>query len=176
FRKVPTFGCSTIRRFVENASEMTKLGAHDFEDLLQCAPACFEGLFKSKSQEIDNLVQDLLGQMASWLAYAKLQLHTDLTLDSFEVATTKLNDLFRCFVAKTAEEFDTCPLPREVAAASRRKANAQAKGKDQPNLFNINTYKFHALSDYPWTIWTFGTTDSYSTQLVSFSCLYFQRL
>ncbi|KAJ3804083.1 hypothetical protein F5876DRAFT_53796 [Lentinula aff. lateritia] len=119
FRKVPTFGCSTIRRFVENASEMTELGAHDFEDLLQCAPACFEGLFKSKSQEIDNLVQDLLGQMASWLAYAKLQLHTDLTLDSFEVATTKLNDLFRCFAAKTAEEFDTCPLPRAVAAASR---------------------------------------------------------
>ncbi|KAJ3925142.1 MAG: hypothetical protein NXY57DRAFT_949196 [Lentinula lateritia] len=72
------------------------------------------------------------------------------------------------------EEFDTRPLPREVAAASRRKANAQAKGKDQPNvqtpkpkqkLFNMNTYKFHALGDYPWTIRTFGTTDSYSTQL-----------
>ncbi|KAJ3768539.1 hypothetical protein FB446DRAFT_608422, partial [Lentinula raphanica] len=33
-------------------------------------------------------------------------------------------------------------------------------------LFNLNTYKFHALGDYPWTIRTFGTTDSYSTQLV----------
>ncbi|KAJ4488967.1 hypothetical protein C8J55DRAFT_558004 [Lentinula edodes] len=174
FCKVPTFGRSTIRRFVENASEMTKLGARDFEDLLQCAPACFEGLFTSKSQEIDDLVQDLLGQMASWHAYAKLRLHTDLTLDSFEVATTELGDLFRCFATKTVEEFDTRPLPCEVAAASRRKANAQAKGKDQPNvqtpkpkqkLFNMNTYKFHALSDYPWTIWTFGTTDSYSTQL-----------
>lgn len=123
--------------------------------------------------------------MASWHAYAKLRLHTDLTLDSFEVATTELGDLFRCFATKTAEEFDTRPLPREVAAASRRKANAQAKGKDQPNvqtpkpkqkLFNMNTYKFHALGDYPWTIRTFGTTDSYSTQLVSFLCLYFQRL
>jgi hypothetical protein len=32
---MPTFGSSTIRHFATNASEMKKLAAHDFEDLLQ---------------------------------------------------------------------------------------------------------------------------------------------
>jgi hypothetical protein len=35
FRDIPTFGSSTIRRFASNASEMKKLAARDFEDLLQ---------------------------------------------------------------------------------------------------------------------------------------------
>ena len=35
FRAIPTFGSSTIRRFASNASEMKKLAARDFEDLLQ---------------------------------------------------------------------------------------------------------------------------------------------
>jgi len=35
YRLVPTFGRSTIRRFCNNASEMKKLAARDFEDLLQ---------------------------------------------------------------------------------------------------------------------------------------------
>ena len=32
---MPTFGSSIIRRFATNASEMKKLAARDFEDLLQ---------------------------------------------------------------------------------------------------------------------------------------------
>jgi hypothetical protein len=39
FRAMPTFGSSTIRRFVTNASEMKKLAARDFEDLLQASLA-----------------------------------------------------------------------------------------------------------------------------------------
>ena len=35
FRSIPTFGSGTIRRFATNASEMKKLAARDFEDLLQ---------------------------------------------------------------------------------------------------------------------------------------------
>ena len=35
FRAMPTFGSSTIQRFATNASEMKKLAARDFEDLLQ---------------------------------------------------------------------------------------------------------------------------------------------
>ncbi|KAJ3755244.1 hypothetical protein EV360DRAFT_86085 [Lentinula raphanica] len=165
FRSVPTFGRGTIRRFVENVSELKKLAARDFEDLLQCAPACFEGLFAEKSQDIDDLVQDLLAHFATWHAYAKLRLHTDLTLDSFELATTELGHLLRKFAEKTAETFDTRLLPREVAARARRKANNGSDTDTPRKLFNLNTYKFHALGDYPWTIRTFGTTDSYSTQL-----------
>jgi hypothetical protein len=39
FRAMPTFGSSTIRCFATNASEMKKLAARDFEDLLQVSLA-----------------------------------------------------------------------------------------------------------------------------------------
>jgi hypothetical protein len=32
---MPTFGSETIRRFSKNVSEMKKMAARDFEDLLQ---------------------------------------------------------------------------------------------------------------------------------------------
>jgi len=35
FRQVPTFGLSTIRSFRDNVSEMKRLAARDYEDLLQ---------------------------------------------------------------------------------------------------------------------------------------------
>ncbi len=35
FRNVPTFGRDTIRRFANNVSELKKLGARDYENLLQ---------------------------------------------------------------------------------------------------------------------------------------------
>jgi len=38
FRQVPSFGRDTIRRFSSNVSELKKLAAHDFEDLLQVGP------------------------------------------------------------------------------------------------------------------------------------------
>jgi hypothetical protein len=41
FRDMPTFGSSTIRRFASNASEMKKLAARDFEDLLQVSDMIF---------------------------------------------------------------------------------------------------------------------------------------
>ncbi|KAJ3848279.1 hypothetical protein EV368DRAFT_68415 [Lentinula lateritia] len=132
FRSVPTFGCGTIRRFVNNVSELKKLAACDYEDLLQ----------------------------------------------SFEVATIELGCLLRTFAIQTAEKFDTGLLPREAEAGAQQKAkkkntqktdsqnrNNIADSKSRRKLFNLNTYKFHALGDYPWTIRTFGTTDSYSTQL-----------
>ena len=35
FRQIQTFGRGTIRRFRNNTSEMKKLAARDFEDILQ---------------------------------------------------------------------------------------------------------------------------------------------
>jgi len=35
FRLVPTFGTYTIRRFKDNVSELKKLAARDYEDILQ---------------------------------------------------------------------------------------------------------------------------------------------
>ena len=48
------------------------------------------------------------------------------------------------------------PLPSEPAPA-----------KPKVKLFNLFTYKLHALGDYVRTIRLYGTTDSYSTQIVS---------
>ena len=45
FRQIPTFGQFTVRHFHDNVSEMKKLVARDFEDILQvrfvffCSPA-----------------------------------------------------------------------------------------------------------------------------------------
>lgn len=44
---------------------------------------------------------------------------------------------------------------------------ATTGGKRRPKTFNLTTYKLHSLGDYVATIKTFGTTDSYSTQIVS---------
>ncbi len=35
FREVPSFGRDSIRRFTNNVSELNKLGARDYENLLQ---------------------------------------------------------------------------------------------------------------------------------------------
>jgi hypothetical protein len=80
-------------------------------------------------------------------------------------------------------DFDTQELPREEAARGRRKAKRakkgnidKGKGKAQeakPNkkarrkILNLLTYKVHALGDYLKAIWHYGTTDNYSTQVVS---------
>lgn len=40
----------------------------------------------------------------------------------------------------------------------------------RPKTFNLNTYKLHALGNYTTTIRRNGTTDSYSTEVVSLTC------
>ena len=66
-------------------------------------------------------------------------------------------------------------LPSEMAARWRRKEgklktsnshNHDLSGA-RPKSFNLSTYKIHALGDYARTIRLFGTTDSYTTQIVS---------
>jgi hypothetical protein len=131
----------------------------------------------------DGYVQDLLFDLAMWHAYAKLRMHTDSTLASFEKATTSLGQQLRKFASKTCAAFSTKETPREVAARSRRTAAQKAKASlsttaapprpsaddstAKPKPYNLFTYKLHALGDYVKSIRMFGTTDSYSTQIVS---------
>lgn len=129
--------------------------------------------------------------MAHWHGLAKLRLHTDYTLMHLEKVTTELGEQLRLFKRKTCSAYTTGELPRETAARNRRKAKAhlkkgekstktpksstsappppppQSKPKQKVKLFNINTYKTHALGDYVETIRRYGTSDSYSTELVS---------
>jgi hypothetical protein len=178
-----------IRRFATNASEMKKLGARDFEDLLQCAIAAFDGLFPP---EHNTRVLKLLYRLAEWHACAKLRMHTDPTLQHLTKLTPEIGRLMREFKNTTCAEYTTYELPRETAARSRREqriaaaAAARASGSEAtadpdatqapappPKLkkmktLNLNTYKWHGVGDYPPAIQLFGPTDSYSTQLVCF--------
>ncbi|KAF7327131.1 hypothetical protein MKEN_00289800 [Mycena kentingensis (nom. inval.)] len=176
FRKILPFGRATIRRFTGNVSEMKKLAARDFEDILQCLLPVAQGLFG----DFDELVQQLVFQFQVWHAFAKLRLHTSATIERFQDATTALCATIRKFARDTAG-VDTRELPREQAAQARQAAAKAAKraasGGDSEapahdaapveqrvKMLNLNTYKFHCLPDYPTCIPDVGTTDSISTQ------------
>ncbi|KAF7362262.1 hypothetical protein MVEN_00572600 [Mycena venus] len=180
YRQMPRFGVDTIRRFATNASEMRKLGARDFEDLLQCAIPAFEGLFPP---EHNDRVLKLLFRMAEWHSFAKLRMHTDPTLEHLRRLTPEIGRLVREFKNTTCAEYQdqTFELPRETAARGRREqrvANARAAATgtsvEQPQApaklskkqktLNLNIYKWHAAGDVVPTIELFSTTDVYSTQ------------
>lgn len=55
YRLIPTFGKDTIRRFSANSSDMKKMAAHNFEDLLQvCNLAFYSHLYFTKSMAVFN--------------------------------------------------------------------------------------------------------------------------
>jgi hypothetical protein len=146
---------------------MKKLAGRDFEDLLQCAIPVFERLLPEPH---NNHVMKLLFRTAEWHGLAKLRMHTDATLARLEQVTKDLGHLMRDFRDKSGAKFNTTELAREVEARNRR--NARKKSSTTPNksrkakTVNLFTYKFHALGDYVRMIRMFGTTDSFSTQLV----------
>ncbi|KAG2350005.1 hypothetical protein BDR05DRAFT_872571 [Suillus weaverae] len=178
YRQVPTFGRGTIRRFHKNASAMKRLAARNFKDLLQCAIPVFEGLLPP---DHNTIILNLLFNLATWHAYAKLHVHTDDTLAFFDSATVILGQSVRKFQRTICAYYHTTELPSEYAARGRHEAalaskhvasaNTLQKGKSNANpkvkTLNLYTYKYHALADYPNTIRRVGTTDSYSTQPVS---------
>ncbi|KAJ7481274.1 hypothetical protein B0H11DRAFT_1724177, partial [Mycena galericulata] len=185
YRLMSRFGVDTIRLFSANASDMKKLGARDFEDLLQCAIPAFDGLFPP---EHNTRVLKLLFRLAEWHSFAKLRMHTDPTLEHLRRLTPEIGRLMREFKNTTCKEYETFELPRETAARVRREqrtAAARATADSTPapptdphignsstprskkaKTLNLNTYKWHALGDYVPTIQLFGPTDAYSTQLV----------
>ncbi|KAF8074943.1 hypothetical protein FPV67DRAFT_1408331 [Lyophyllum atratum] len=165
YREVPRFGQGVIRKFSANASELKKMAARDYEDLLQCSMPVFEGLFPAPHNEI---VQDLLFECAHWHALAKLRMHTDLTVKILEDATVSLGDAFRRFEDETCAAYTTYELPREFEARKRReakKAKPTQSARRRKKAFNTATYKFHSLADYADMIRLYGTCDSYSTEL-----------
>lgn len=131
----------------------------------------FEGLFPPHHDEI---VQSLLYRFAQWHALAKLRLHSQSTLSLFKNTFEILSKHLRKFRDLTCVAFATVELPKEKAARQRR-ASQHAGPNNTPSepagpkvkRFNLNTYKFHAMGDYVRTIKLFGTTDSYTTQIVS---------
>lgn len=183
---MPTFGQGVIRRFSNDTSSMTRLAARDFEDILQvialsiwisllmalqCAIPVFEGLLPTPH---DAIVQTLLFRFAEWHSYTKMRLHTELTLDSMSRVFTSLTQQLRKFRHRVCEHYTTVELPRERASRHRQEARNESRTTDAPSSspkrrsFNMKTYKFHALGDYIQSIKFFGTTDSFTTQIVRY--------
>ena len=66
--------------------------------------------------------------------------------------------------AAVAENTQAIEQPTGQTASSATAETTGPRGKQ----FNLCTYKYHALADYPDCIEMFGTSDNYSTQVVSF--------
>lgn len=74
-------------------------------------------------------------------------------------ATAKVSNVSASDAAGTS-----IPIPEASAAKPTRDPPPKPKKKK----LDLSTYKVHSLGDYPQTIRTYGTTDSYSTQTVSY--------
>jgi hypothetical protein len=72
----------------------------------------------------------LLFLCAKWHGFAKLRMHTDVTLKLFENLTTELGDQFRLFVAETCTQVKAYELEREARA--REKAASKSKDAAPP--------------------------------------------
>ena len=101
--------------------------------------------------------------------FAKLAMHTDTTLVAFEAAVTRLGKAMRDFVFKVCPNYDTCELPRETESRKRRRQTSKPNSKVKRKNFNLNTYKYHRLADYPRVIREIGTLDGPSTMTVRYA-------
>jgi hypothetical protein len=134
YHQISTFGHGTIRKFAANSSEMKKMAARDFEDLLQvwqlifiyhcsthfsqCSIPAFEGLLEG---EHNRRLMKLLYRTAEWHALAKLRMQTEGSLKLLDNLTAEFGQLIRQFRDLTCTTFATVELPREAAARERRR-------------------------------------------------------
>lgn len=117
----------------------------------------------------------LVWELIVWHALAKLRMHTELTLSHLDTQTTVIGKVFRHFVEEVCPHFDTYETPAETRARARRNAEVVSHGSGVQGAtghrlkkqLNINTFKFHQMGHYVSNIQRVGTTDSYSTVLVS---------
>jgi hypothetical protein len=145
--------------------------------MFQCAIPVFEGLFPP---DHDRAVQSLLYRFAQWHALAKLRMHSESTVTLLEETFKNLARKLRKFQRDTCSAFNTTELPKETAARHRKltqRSNTattplESGGARLKKLFNLSTYKFHAMGDYVRTIKLFGSTDSFTTQTVRIYCFF----
>ncbi|KZT37964.1 hypothetical protein SISSUDRAFT_1129151 [Sistotremastrum suecicum HHB10207 ss-3] len=181
YRMVPPFGDYTIRKFRANVSQLKRLAARDYEDLLQVAIPVFKGLFPEPH---DTAISRFLFALVDWHSLAKLRLHTTTTLSDLESATRVLGQAFRYFADVTSPGFQTVETPAETEARISRtlkriQRQTQARSQTQhtqgsnlidtavtkrkPVEYTLLRPKLHFLGDYPRTIRLCGTVDSYTS-------------
>ncbi len=136
FHQISTFDHGTIQKFAANSSEMKRMAARDFEDLLQvwhlicilefvilqlifqCSIPAFEGLLEG---EHNCRLMKLLYHTAEWHALAKLRIQTEGSLKLLDDLTTEFGQLLRQFRDLTCTTFTTVELPHEAEARERRR-------------------------------------------------------
>jgi hypothetical protein len=131
---------------------------------VQCAIPTFESLLPEPH---NSSLMKLLFIYAQWHALAKLRMHHDLTLKLLDYTTTLLGAQTRLFNHETCSKVATKELQKESEAREKRQGGV-ASGTRKGVKFNIFTIKFHFLGDYTTNIRLLGTSDSYSTETVSF--------
>ncbi|TBU39561.1 hypothetical protein BD309DRAFT_1003667 [Dichomitus squalens] len=171
YSMTPTFGRATIRRFGDNVSAMKKMAARDFEQMLKCAIPCFEELLP---EPYNSIVLNMLFELALWHGLAKLQLHSESTVDALKETTGTLGQVMRAFRRHVCPHFATRELPKETQSRQRRQA---ASGRNQQPASSspkfkaftvLDTPKYHRLGDYARSIFETGTIDNKSTQAGEF--------
>lgn len=145
---------------------MKRLAARDYEDLLQCAIPAFAGLLP---EEHDSVVLFLLFELSTWHSLAKLRLHSESTLKELRKSGKRLGEALRTFRDEVCSKYHTVELVASEGTRTRKKTRRRDSDADKGKVisFNMETYKLHALLDYPEVIERLGTTDNYSTQIVS---------
>ena len=151
---------------------------------MQCSILAFKGLFP---EHYNWLVMTVLYHCAEWHTLAKLHMHTEVSLSLLKMISQQLGSILWKFRDETAQAYCMLELPREYAAwqhyqqaSGPSKTSRGQSSTPMPKGLNLNTYKFHAIGDYEYMITQFGTTDTYTTQImcsiVSLLILHFGRI
>ncbi|KAJ7791546.1 hypothetical protein B0H14DRAFT_2395551, partial [Mycena olivaceomarginata] len=117
-----------------------------------CVIPCVKGLLAE--DEDNEILLDLLYDVATIQAFAKMRVHVDFTLEVVDKMITSLGSKFQ---DEVCSKYNTCELPKEAAPRAAQEAQSEARA------LNVNTYKHHAMGDYVSYIRQYGTLGSYST-------------
>jgi len=106
-------------------------------------------------------------------------MHTDSSLEVLDIITIAFGQKLRNFAEETCKNFDTVETDKEYQARKRAEARRESRsGGDgdeesgtssgkRSRRFNLTTPKLHFLGDYVSQIQALGTTDSFTSQIVS---------
>ncbi|KAI1783828.1 hypothetical protein LXA43DRAFT_902777 [Ganoderma leucocontextum] len=129
FRAIPTFSQSTIQHFSANISEQGKLAACNYEAQLKCFISPFENLLP---QDDNDIVLDMVFDLAKWHALTKLWAPTDLMLGGLTATGVDVGKDIRLFSRETCQRWVTLELPKESAACGLCKARTRTTGAALP--------------------------------------------
>ena len=190
FTTVPPFGLDSIQCFPDNVADTTQCPAWFFENVLQVRHTS-----TSMTQPVTTIILIVCSAHLERLAASYTWWHSsNPTIPSCWMACTskaenaywdslaflqqalwQLGTEMRRFQHVTCLAFAIKELPCEMAQRHQRETATLLSGHHQKSMgslsllkvFNINTYKFHALGDYEHMIRLFRTTNSYMTQVIS---------